>query len=317
MSLTIKKSNWDPSTSLSNASPLQKSLWVSFGIYNTDMEGTPLEDALLYKNFSLVLQEPLEFQIETDWTESAGAEIAKRVNQIFNPKAIKAFAGEYGKSHAPNDNWTQKTTEIGKPLSTKLKFRIYDTTYDEPNNKNQTYSEMIRFLTLTCSPRVQYALTSNAVEPLIAAAKNSKDFFSQLKSATKPEKKAEEPGIINSISSYFSGKNKTASLNETEEDGGTILNNISAGVKTFKNIVSNTLSKSVRYNYTLRIESAILNSNEVNNLEPDWYIKSFNWTPSTEIVTKDNRPYPLWIDFDVDVETCIVWPSEMIVANFN
>jgi hypothetical protein len=294
MPLTIKKSNWDPSTSLSNASPLQKSLWAKFSVYNnTEDDWYPLKSALLNKEYSIILSEPIELQIETDWTETGGAEISKKVNQIFNPKAIRALAGENANAHAPNDEWTQKTTEMGKPLSTKLKFRIYDSSYDEPNNKNQSYIEMIQFLTIVCAPRKRYSLTTNVLDPLINAAQKSKEFFNDLKKAS-------------------------SSKTENEETG--VLNNIVSGVNAVSATIKNQLLSMTRYNYTIRLDSNILKSemitvNEGEELHPDWYIKSFNWMPSTEMIFKDSAPFPLWVDFDIDVETCIVWPKELFNKN--
>ena len=300
MPLTIKKSNWDPSTSLSNASPLQKSLWAKFSVYNkTESEWHPLRDDLYKKEYSVILTEPIELQIETDWTETGGAQIAKKVNQIFNPKAIRALAADNANSHAPTDEWTQKTTEMGKPLTAKLKFRIYDKDYFteeniESNCKNQTYMDVIKFLTIVCAPRVQYALASNVIDPLINTAQKSREFFNDLKT----------------------------SQGKVKENNGEkpVLDTIVAGVTAVKDTIEKQFLSMVRYNYTIKLESNILKCEVPEGAEgliPDWYIKSFNWTPSTEMVVKDdNVPYPLWVDFDIDLETCIVWPTELFNKNF-
>ena len=310
MPLTIKKSNWDPSTSLSNASPLQKSLWAKFSVYPAiDNENenwdSKLPQDLLDKTFSVVLSEPIELQIETDWTESGGAEIAKRVNQIFNPKAIRALAGNNANSHAPNDKWTQKTTEMGKPLNAKLKFRIYDESYDEPNNKNQTYTDVIKFLTIACAPRIEYSLATNALDPLLGAAANSKKFFNDLKIAQEDYKK-------------------------DKGDNATVLGTLEAGIKAVRPSLVKRLTSENRYNYTIKLESNVLKCEEGDKdggykFHPDWYIKSFNWLPSNEMimptdemVKNKNRqafPYPLWLDFEIDLETCIVWPKELLIKN--
>ena len=312
MPLTIKKSNWDPSTSLENASPLQKSLWARFYVYNNGSNfQNPLPNDLLNKTFSVVLSEPIELQIETDWTESGGAEIAKKVNQIFNPKAIRALAGNNANAHAPNDEWTQKTTEMGEPLNAKLKFRIYDRTYTknspETNNINQTYSEMINFLTLVCAPRIKYSLTENVIQPLVGAARNSKEFFAKLKNAS-------SKNTINEDSDEFKSK---PPMEQEKEKSNSIMNSIVSGINAVKNTLEDQLLTKTRYNYTIGLESNILLSEKTKDdalLCPDWYIKSFNWLPSTEMLMKNNNPFPfpLWVDFDIDLETCMVWPKELI-----
>ncbi len=311
MPLTIKKSNWDPKTKLTNASPLQKSLWVRFYVYNNGSNfQNPLPNDLLNKTFSVVLSEPIEIQVETDWTESGGAEIAKKVNQIFNPKAIRALAGNNANAHAPNDEWTQKTTEMGKPLNAKLKFRIYDKTYtktkngQETNNINQTYSEMIRFLTLVCAPRIKYSLTTNAIDPLIGAAKSSKEFFKKLRNAS-------SKNAVDEDSDEFKSK---PTAEQDKEKSNSVLNSIVAGINAVKNDIESTLVSETRYNYTIGLESNILLSEKSDKLilKPDWYIKSFNWLPSTEMLIKNDKPFPLWVDFDIDLETCMVWPKELI-----
>ena len=38
--------------------------------------------------------------------------------------------------------------------------------------------------------------------------------------------------------------------------------------------------------------------------EIDWIVKNFTWTPSTQFTLDDkNMPQPLWVDFEVDLET--------------
>lgn len=306
MSLVIKQSEWVPETSDNTESPIQKSLWVRFSLSNADdnddISGCTMPPAL-NKPYYLVLSEPLEIKVETEWTETGGAEIAKKVNQIFNSKAIKAFAGAKANSHAPNENWSQKTTEIGKPLSVKLKFRIYDVSYTETNNQSQTYSEMIYFLTVACAPRRTYNIGGNMLEPLIDAANNSRKFFTDLKARKKAKEEKEKE-------------------NEQDTDGKGILDDIIESVRLFGEAAKKNLAD-VRYNYTLNLESEILNSDNYGELRPDWYIKSFTWTPSTEITLEKAMkgkhevmlPMPLWVDFEVDLETCIVWPQELLSAN--
>jgi hypothetical protein len=274
-----------------------------------------IKTTLFNKTYKLVLSEPIELNVETEWTESAGADIAKKVNQIFNSKAIKIFAGGKGSMHAPTDSWTQKTTEIGKPLSIKLKFRIYSRIVSETNNKQQSYMDMLQFLILICAPRKVYSVANNAIDPLIAAAQRSKEFFQRLKAdnaVVKNEKgeTIEDPGEKASETEkqeYRTLKEIGASKERSE-----ILKSYNTD-KTDKNFFSEILGVA-RYNYTLQLKSKIFNFDpeKDENREMDWYIKSFNWKPSTEIRYVNDLAYPLWVDFELNLETCCSWPKSWI-----
>ena len=315
MALSIKKSAWNLLSSTDNASPLQKGMWVEFEL-STNSQGEPQWDKNgiipdnLNKTWRVVLTEPIEFKAETEWTESAGAEIAKKINQIFNSKAIKIFAGNKGSTHAPTDEWTQKTTEKGVPFSAKLKFRIYkkNNVAVETNNYTQNYLDMIKFLTLVCAPRKKYSVANNAIDPLIAAARNSKLFFQNLKSKKSNEEDEKEKNE----------NEKTGTEKRREEEiskQGTVigyLENYKADKSKnglFAQLRNNLTS--ARYNYTLYLKSKIFNKDRADD-NCDWYVKSFNWKPSTEMLIIANQPEPLWVDFEVDLETCCSWPKEWI-----
>ena len=313
MALSIKKSVWNPVSDKINASPLQKGMWVEFELSSaTDYEERWDKNGIipenLVKTWRVVLTEPIEFKAETEWTESAGAEMAKKINQIFNSKAIKIFAGNKGSMHAPTDEWTQMTTEKGVPFSAKLKFRIYkkNNVAVETNNYTQNYLDMIRFLTLVCAPRQKYSIANAAIDPLIDAARNSKLFFQNLKSKKSSEEDEE-------------GKNEKTGTEKRREEEISKQGTVIGYLKNYKADKSenglfaqlrNNLT-SARYNYTLYLKSKIFNKNQADD-NCDWYVKSFNWKPSTEMYVIANQPEPLWVDFEVDLETCCSWPKEWI-----
>lgn len=311
MALSIKKSAWNPSSNTNNASPLQKGMWVEFELssapdYEEQWDKNGIIPKNLDKTWRVVLTEPIEFKAETEWTESAGAEMAKKINQIFNSKAIKIFAGNKGSMHAPTDEWTQKTTEKGVPFSAKLKFRIYkkNNVVVETNNYTQNYLDMIRFLTLVCAPRQKYSVADNAIEPLIAAARNSKLFFQNLKSKKSSEEDEKEK---NENEKTETEKRREEEINKQRSIIGNLENYKTEKTGLFDQLRNNLTS--ARYNYTLYLKSKIFVKSDDN---ADWYVKSFNWKPSTEMLIIANQPEPLWVDFEVDLETCCSWPREWI-----
>jgi len=326
MALTIKKSSWVPGANTNAASPLQKSLWARIWIADKTLNSksdSKFSTDELNKNFYIVLSEPLELQIETEWKESGGAEIAKQLDKIFNSKAIKALAGSKASNHAPNNEWSQKTTEIGKPLSTQLKCRIYahDCGLGLPKNCNYTYYELIHFLLFICAPRHKYSLTSNVVQPIIDAAQNSKKFFKELKESKDMsdekllEKYEDEANAIREKLKRESGgrgeikdEEVAEELRSKKESSGII-----GGLTTIAEKIWKAVSDDVRYNFTLHLESNLFTDKmKDHEVLTDWFIKSFSCTPSTEMVWYYNVPMPLWVDFEISLETCTVWPMEVI-----
>jgi hypothetical protein len=285
--LTIKRPKTRPSVE-TELTPMQKSLEVVFGLSrqtaSTEKWRMPGE---LKHDWTVTLKEPITFTVSTKWKNSGGASIANKLNDLFNSDLIKMLGGEAAMAGTPTDAWTQKITEIGEPIGMNLKFRVYNdaageinsqTTHETYDNDSPTYKDLIKYFTVICAPAEQYTLVSQTLGPVIAAAKKAVENGQRAKDTyDAASKNGQNPvsAAVKALSAY----------------GGGMLNQ--AGV--------NSVLTGPRMNYTLQFKKV---GSFTFPDAIDWIVTSFTWTPSTPVTFGDDDiPQPLWVDFDISVET--------------
>lgn len=294
MALTVKRPQGRPVT---DKTPVQMSSECVFALsYQTRNLGShetywvPLYES--YNNdWTVNLLEPVTFEIGTQWKASGGAAIANKINELFNSNLIKIIAGQNAQSSTPTDEWTQKITEIGQPIPMRMKFRVYHQSANEMGNqtlwiddngkefkRSLSYQDFIRFFTVICAPAEQYTVGNGTIGPLMKAAINAKNIGEKAKEAYDKTSNNGENMVSASL----------AALYKTLESFSS-----SAGL--------NGVSNGPRMNYTLMFKK--IGSFTIPQ-EIDWIVKNFTWTPSTQFTLDDkNIPQPLWVDFEVDLET--------------
>ena len=294
MALTVKRPQGRPVT---DKTPVQMSSECVFALsYQTRNLGShetywvPLYES--YNNdWTVNLLEPVTFEIGTQWKASGGAAIANKINELFNSNLIKIIAGQNAQSSTPTDEWTQKITEIGQPIPMRMKFRVYHQSANEMGNqalwiddngkefkRSLSYQDFIRFFTVICAPAEQYTVGNGTIGPLMKAAINAKNIGEEAKEAYDKTSNNGENMVSASL----------AALYKTLESFSS-----SAGL--------NGVSNGPRMNYTLMFKK--IGSFTIPQ-EIDWIVKNFTWTPSTQFTLDDkNIPQPLWVDFEVDLET--------------
>ena len=294
MALTVKRPQGRPVT---DKTPVQMSSECVFALsYQTRNLGShetywvPLYES--YNNdWTVNLLEPVTFEIGTQWKASGGAAIANKINELFNSNLIKIIAGQNAQSSTPTDEWTQKITEIGQPIPMRMKFRVYHQSSNEMGNqtlwiddngkefkRSLSYQDFIRFFTVICAPAEQYTVGNGTIGPLMKAAINAKNIGEKAKEAYDKTSNNGENMVSASL----------AALYKTLESFSS-----SAGL--------NGVSNGPRMNYTLMFKK--IGSFTIPQ-EIDWIVKNFTWTPSTQFTLDDkNIPQPLWVDFEVDLET--------------
>lgn len=287
MTLTVKRPKTRPSVE-TELTPMQKSLEVVFGLSrqtaSIDKWRMPGE---LKHDWTVTLKEPITFTVSTNWKTSGGASIANKLNELFNSNLVKMLAGETAMAGTPTDEWTQKITEIGQPIGMNLKFRIYNdaageinskTTHEMYDNDTPTYTDLIKYFTVICAPAEQYTLITQTLDPIINAAKKAIEAGEQAKAI---EKTASNEGR-NAVS---------AGLSALSAYGEALLN--TAGI--------NSVLTGPRMNYTLQFKKV---GSFTFPDAIDWIVTSFTWTPSTQVtIGIDGIPQPLWVDFEISVET--------------
>lgn len=279
----------------SQRTPMQKTSEVVFELSSQSQQAknwVPFRDV----RFCVTLSEPVSFEIATKWKESGGASIANKLNDIFNSNLIKMIGGANAVAGTPTDAWSQKITEIGDPIGMKLKFRIYHKNAQEHNSYAEagagevdyTYTDLIKFFTIVCAPPQIYTLKNDTIGPLVAAAQTANKVMTKSREVY-DSRRAAGQGVVSSSIDAGLGLIKTAAA-----QGG--LDGVTSGP---------------RLNYTL-LFTRVGTFNFPREI--DWIVKSFTWTPSTQmIVGETDCPEPLWVDFDVDVETNFA-PSNAFVT---
>lgn len=279
--------------------PIQKSSEVRFYISGNTEEEAATKNwvPLPVTSYVVTLSEPVSFDINTKWKKSGGASIATKLNDLFNSNLIKMLSGDGAWSGTPTDSWTQMITEIGDPIGMKMKFRVYHEQAQEHNSynrpeeigKNHSYKDLIKFFTIICAPPVQYTLAEATIQPLLKAAAAAKDVGNKAKAAYDANKQTDGKDTV--------VKAGLAALNVAWDQ-----------VKGQAGLAD--VRKGPRMNYTLTIS-------KIGNLsfpwEMDWLVKSFTWTPSRQMTIVNGVPEPLWVDFDVDIETTFA-PSNAFVS---
>lgn len=276
--LTIKKAEKFDSVPDENSSPVQKSSWVHFKVFNigqandiTDAGAPSLTD------FWVIATEPLSYTISTSWKDSCGAAIAGKIDDLINSQVFKLFNA--GKMFVPivSDAWSQQVAEKGSPISISVKFRAY---YKDRTTCSADYKSLIKFFTRLCSPPKKYSLSAATLGVLKTNAKTVKETAEKAGNAWKDN------------------------------------HSITAAVKVFAGAVTSTKEPSadgtgaLRCQFTLTVET-----NKFKCSTLDWIVKSFSFTPSQQMVFENGKPLPLWVDFQVDLETDIC-PSNYYTSHF-
>lgn len=300
MALTVQRPNRVPDFNNTEASPVQQSSRVELKIYNGAFNSNDKTDAglLAVSDIWLILSEPLTFQIGTSWKDGPGATIAGKINDVMNSSILKILGGDQMFQAIVTDSWSQKVAEKGSPISCKLKTRVYLSNGDNSNNltASHDYLTLIRFFTRLCAPPKQYSLWSGVLGAITGAARNAKETFQDVKTAATyvSEEDGEEhidPGKAVKYTLVAAG----ATFTEPDKAG--------AG------------NNATRCQFTLTLETQKFGYSSL-----DWIVKGFSWTPSQQVSVICDKahngmptPYPLWVDFDIDLETNIC-PSNAYVS---
>lgn len=277
--------------SAQSASPVHNTSVVTLSVYNpgyaknTDIKGLPFNEV------KILTSEPISWSIETSWKDGAAAGVAGKINEFMNNKFVRMVTGPELFSPIATDAWSQQVVENGSPIRIKLKFKCYYAGETPTENNlltcDKTYSQMLRFLTYLTSAPKKYALGMATLGVVSQLAKGVVNTGERIGTAVRG-KPAEEGTVAATI------KYTVAALGEQ------------AGV-----MMPGSGDEATRGNFTLLVDTKNFGSKDL-----DWIVKSWSAAPSTQFVMdKKDRPMPLWIDFDVDLETNMR-PSNALVAKF-
>lgn len=285
---------------------------------NSDYWRAPIE------SFTGIMLENLSLNFQTNWGDSGGAVIGKKIESYVNSKFIKILAGQSTAGFQPficSDAWTQqKMNGEAQPVQVQLKFKAYN--LDRIGCTN--YNDIILFLTHICSP-VKSASSSNnptgrgGLGDNIASTLNNvvegtsnivgtvvdagKTFIAGYSNKDNPN---DIPGAKQKRKQKFA--NAAKSLVETADSTyNTLVSKTGAGKNNGNFTVKFMLGDKINER-NLYVNSKNQNAEYVTNeFDIDWIVKNFSFTPSRQFQMVQeqgiNVPKPLWINFDLTLET--------------
>ena len=276
--------------------------------------------------FTGIMLENISIEFNTPWTDAGGAQIGKKIAGYANSKFIKMLAGQSEKGFQPficSDAWTQqKVGGDASPLKISLKFRAFQ----ENVYGMSTYDDIIKFLICICSPMKSASYTGKPT-------KNENDIFTD-QYGTEGIGTQAKNNIVNAANGAVEiiGEVKTAGktfndLMKKQEstDRNTFSKAMAAVADTAQNTYTNIINRAGdgrnNANFTVNFRlgkpntiASKINYREMNKISIDWIITSFNFKPSMQFSFSDvlNKPNPLWVDFDLSLETRLALSNKYI-----
>lgn len=275
--------------SAQSASPVHNTSVVTLSVYNPGYAKNTDIRSLPFTNVKILTTEPISWTIETSWKDGAAAGVAGKINEFMNNKFVRMMTGPELFSPIATDAWSQQVVENGSPIGIKLKFKCYyakNPTEENLLTCDKTYSQMIRFLTYLTSAPKKYALGMATLGVISQLAK----------------------GVVGA------GERVGVAVKGKPDDEGTIAATIkytvaAIGEQTGVSFPS-TGDEATRGNFTL-----LVNTNNFGSKNLDWIVKSWTAAPSQQFILDNGSPMPLWVDFDLDLETNMR-PSNALIAKF-
>jgi len=247
--------------------------------------------------FSFIPLEPITFQISTSWKDGAAASVAGKINELMSNKFVRMVSGPELFTPVATDAWSQQVVEKGEPISIKLKFRSYYNETADPTGFracDASYHDVIKFFAYVTSPYKQYTLSTATLGVVANAARSVANTGEAIGTAVKG--RPDDTSFVGAAAKYtLAAVGDVAGLT-LESDG----------------------NKTQRGGFTVLVTTR---NYGCSNL--DWIVKSVSISPSQQFVAAKGEsnenieevPMPLWVDFDVELETNMC-PSNALVSRF-
>lgn len=261
------------------------------------------ENSKLTDSFFGIHLDNISMSFSNTWAETGGAKLFGKLKNFFEFKIFKFLSANMEEGYRPfiaSDAWTQKKLASTTPISVSLKFKSY------LNNENLStnYIDIIKFLTKVCSPPMHVEIGSTAVGNLKSTFMGAVEMGSDLidQSLTLFDDMSVSDGILN-----------VATFGE---------NIVNATDNIYENIESMGMGGGSNGNFTVVLEiHDKIHKTYHNNQLIDWFISGFTFTPSTQFVMVDEKPKPIYMDFEVNLTTRLALSNyvvaKMITNNVN
>ena len=271
---------------------------------------------LVPESFTGIMLDNLALNFQTSWNDAGGAILGKKIDSLVNSKFIKMLAGQSDAGFKPficSDAWTQqKVSGEAQPVKVQIKFKAYNLNKMGCTN----YNDILRFLIHICSPLKSSSGKNDPDTKLGTQIFNTLDDAvaggSQLIGETMGAVKTFMNGDKSSVSQIAKNLVETvdSSYNKLLSSTANGKNNANFTVLFNLGDVNNDDSQARKINSNSAMESKYYNTKHQETTAPfnlDWIITNFSFKPSMqfEMVKEQDGifPKPLWIDFDVSLET--------------
>lgn len=283
-------------------------------------------------SFTGIMLENLSIDFNIPWGDAAGAVIGEKVEKAINNKLFSILAGQSDKGYQPfiaSDAWTQmKVKGESEPIKISLKFKAYNVDRLQCTN----YNDIIRFLIHITSPiysagpngdtnpgvfgQVTDRLTNSiyGIKNLGGVAKGGlsnafaagKDFIKAIGNDSINDALVAGAKIVDTADAIY----KTIIQNGSSgKNNGNFTVNFSIG-DISKNDIKNpntneVINPDAKINRRYIETNQMLSNGSVENrhINIDWIVKSFTFTPSKQFEMINGLPKPLWMNFDLSLET--------------
>ena len=270
------------------------------------------------EGFTGIMLDNLSLNFQTNWNDAGGAILSKKIESVMNSKFIKMLASQADEGFKPficSDAWTQqKVSGEAQPVKVQLKFKAYNTNKMGCTN----YNDILRFLIHICSPLKSTtgsndpnilsntALGSQLVATLDAAADGGGNIIGMLGGAAKTFMSGDKSSISNVAKTVV--ETADATYNKLLSNTGNGKNNANFTVEFRLGDINNPSNLKINSNTNFISKTLDENHKETSaKFKLDWIVSNFTFKPSMQFeMVKEGKaeyPKPLWMDFDVTLET--------------
>lgn len=275
-----------------------------------------------------IIEELPEISYKTSWGDSPAAIINDKIQKFTQNKWIKMFAQQSANFRPPllTDAWTQQVPKGAEPLSISLKFRAYPKNY----YNTTSFTDIFRFLIFITTPKSFNMADTLGVFKIAyqeAYAKGQElasivnDIVNQLSSNDGDSGKSSID--FKNIAAIFEQTNFNEETKKFEF-GTEALKGINGDEHKFVNEMIQVLTFLQDLGNTkddmaggcppikLGINNFINGSSKIN-----WLLKSWSFKPAMNITQTAGLNKPLYVDFNVSLQSQYIPSSNDILDLFN
>jgi hypothetical protein len=300
--LQIIKNNTVKKTGLPDSTLLGKSNGFVIQVYKNEYFNNNAEYWRLGEliGFRGVSTENLNLSFNTEWTDTGGAKLSKKVSGYVNGSLFKAIASQSDKGFQPmilTDEWTQQKMSGSSPIKVDLTFKLYN----KETLAGSKYRDAILFLTHICAPPKKVQFGKDSVELVKRVGGGVYNLATDIKETVGATMNSELQSFASSVGVMVNAANDIYTK---------------ASSKAFKGINNGNFTVLFQFADKIFTHDSLMLDTSTNTTTShiDWIVTNFSFTPSTQFEWDDEKklPIPLWCDFKVSLETRLTLSNKYV-----